>query len=197
LAATTKRERELKPESFAALLNWLGPGEQGPGSAYEQIRQRLIRLFTCRGCSTPEELTDETIDRVINILQKPEFQYHGDPALYFYGVARNVYLEWLRRERRYVMEPIEETTIDKIRGSGLGSNDVERQHDCLERCLERLPKEKRTLLLQYYGNEGGGKIDQRKTLARRNGLGLNAMRIQLYRLRTAIGDCVSNCLQNI
>lgn len=195
LRRVAKNEKELKPESFQALLRWLGPDDHNSGLAYEQVRQRLIRLFTCRGCSVPEELTDDTIDRVINNLEKLQFRYQGDPALYFFGVARNVYFEWLRRERRYVMESVEEKTVDEYRESTARSIQVERQHACLEKCLQKLPAEKRTLLLQYYRYESGGKIDQRKVLAEESGLGLNAMRIQIYRLRGWVSECINKCLE--
>jgi RNA polymerase sigma factor (sigma-70 family) len=190
-----KEPREIKPESFNALLKLLEPYEQKSGVAYEQLRQRLIRLFTCRGCSAPEELTDETIDRVVNSVSKPEFYFRGDPALYFYGVARNVHLEWLRRQRRYSIESIEDKTIVDSRGSDHGSADIERQHACLDRCLEKLPTEKRALLLRYYRYDHGGKIDHRRTLAKQIGLGLNAMRIQIYRLRSSVGECITQCLE--
>ena len=52
----------LTQESFDALLNWLDPRREEAGQKYEDIRLRLIKIFTCRGCLEPEDLADETIN---------------------------------------------------------------------------------------------------------------------------------------
>ena len=59
----------------------------------EAIRRRLIRLFASRGSNNPEELADETIDRVASKSPQLIDKYAGDPSAYFYGVAKYVWLE--------------------------------------------------------------------------------------------------------
>ena len=46
-----KKERELNPDTFEALLRWLAPDREEAGKRDEEIRHRLIRIFACRGCS--------------------------------------------------------------------------------------------------------------------------------------------------
>ena len=46
----------LTPELFEQLLDWLNPDREQAGRDYEALRRRLIKLFTCRGCSDPELL---------------------------------------------------------------------------------------------------------------------------------------------
>src|SRR5690348_618571 len=94
------------PAALDAFLAWLGQNEATGARKYEEVRQKLIVLFRCRGCSAAEDLADETIDRTARAVAKPGFSCPGDPILFFRGVARNVYLEWLRRERRNPQEPM-------------------------------------------------------------------------------------------
>jgi hypothetical protein len=56
----------------------------------------LIKIFVCRGCANAEELADETINRVVSKVQEIITNWQGDPALYFYKVAQNIYREWWR-----------------------------------------------------------------------------------------------------
>ena len=54
--------------------------------------------FARRRCIYADELVDETINRVIGKVDEPIENKMG----YCYGVARNVYLESLRKERLHV-----------------------------------------------------------------------------------------------
>src|SRR5689334_18303278 len=91
------KQWDTTPEAFDTLLGWLHNDRDEAGKKYEVIRVRLIRIFTCRGCSEPEDLADETINRVTAKISEVAQNYHGDPALYFYGVAKKVHLEYSRR----------------------------------------------------------------------------------------------------
>ena len=92
------------PESMRAFLIWLGGDTASGARRYEEIRQRLILLFRYRGCHVAEELADETIDRTARAVLKTDFQFEGDLLAYFRGVARNIYLEWVRKEQRTRIE---------------------------------------------------------------------------------------------
>lgn len=179
-------------EVMQAFLLWLGEDEASGAREYLQIRQKLTLLFRYRGCYIPEELADETIDRTARAVLKPDFQYHGDPIAFFRGVARNVYLEWLRKEQRFRLEPISDA--DAV----LGKLDDCHQPDdklqaCFNRCLNTLPREKKMLLIRYYQSEKRAKIDERQLLAEELGIGVNALRIQVFRLRSMLRKCVDGC----
>src|ERR1044072_1825635 len=75
-------------EPFDALLEWLDPDREKAGQRYEVIRAGLIRIFVSKGVSDAEYYTDEAIDRVTKRLSEIKADYVGDPARYFYGVAR-------------------------------------------------------------------------------------------------------------
>ncbi|MGH9956904.1 MAG: hypothetical protein ACREBC_07210 [Pyrinomonadaceae bacterium] len=174
----------LTQESFDALLEWLHPQREQAGQKYEEIRRRLIKIFTCRRCYEPEELADETINRVSLKLEQIKREFTGDPARYFYGVANKVHLEYLRKKP---VPPIPATLED--------SDQVEKEFECLERCMQTLPPDTRELVLQYYQDEKRAKIDHRKLLADQFGIAINALRIRAYRARAALQQCVQECLQ--
>jgi DNA-directed RNA polymerase specialized sigma24 family protein len=174
----------LTQESFDALLAWLDPEREAAGRKYEDIRLRLIKIFACRGCYEPEDLADETINRVSKKLKEIESTYSGDPARYFYGVANKVHLEYLRR--RLAPFPPAPSEV---------SDSMEKEYACLERCVQNLNPNNRVLVLQYYQEEKRAKIDHRKHLAAQLGIAVNALRIRACRIRAALQECVTNCLE--
>jgi DNA-directed RNA polymerase specialized sigma24 family protein len=179
-----KRERELTQESFDRLLAWLDPDREQAGQKYEWIRLKLIKIFRCRGCTTAEELTDETINRVTRRLQEIADIYVGDPALYFYGVAHKVILENVKRRPDPLPPP-----------PPVRHEEIELEYSCLEQCMERLTSDSRILIMQYYQEDKQAKIDQRKLLAERLGIALNALRIRAHRIRASLQQCVGECVK--
>jgi len=93
----------LTQESFDKLLAWLHPDRNQAGEKYEAIRRELIGLFLLWGSTSPENLTDETIDCVANDIDKIARKYVGDPEAYFCRTARSVYL---RSHRRWSKQPL-------------------------------------------------------------------------------------------
>ncbi|HEV3468187.1 MAG TPA: hypothetical protein VG148_02625 [Pyrinomonadaceae bacterium] len=177
----------MDPESFEGLLSWLDPERERAGEVYEKIRASLVRGFRAHGCATPEDLADETINRVASKLPEFRHAYVGDPARYFHRVAYYIYLEYLRREPE--MSPLPE---------GLPANDaddVEPEYECLEKCIEQLNPRNRELVLQYYQGEKRVKIELRKKLAARFNLQLPLLRLQAHRVRTGLKKCIRECLK--
>ncbi len=177
-----RRSPELTAESLDSLLRFLDSESGLAGEKYEAIRRRLVKIFNWRGCTQAEELADETINRVAWKLPSIEGNYVGDPALYFYAVSRNVMHEWLRKRPISTAPPV------------TSSEEREVEFECLEKCLEKLTFKNRDLILEYYRDEETGKIEQRKTLADKLGIGLNALRIRAYRVRIKVEGCVLECL---
>lgn len=167
---------------FERLLDWLGPSREEAGLKYEDIRRRLIKIFTSRGSYEPEELADETINRVTKKVVGLTATYSGDPALYFYGVANRVHQESLRKRTRTI--PPQPAPPDGF----------EQEYECLELCMAKLDAESRELVLQYYQGEKGAKIEHRRALAERLGIAVNALRIRAHRVRNTLRDCVRDCL---
>lgn len=179
------KERVLTQKAFDSLLHWLDPERERAGQKYEAIRARLIKIFTCRGCREAEEMADETINRVTLKLPEIAGSYVGDPALYFYGVAQKIHLEYVRKRPAPKAKPP---------ASG-DAEDIEPVYECLERCLEQLTPENRRLVLRYYQADKHAKIDSRKELAQQMGVALNALRLRVFRIRSALQVCVLQCMQ--
>lgn len=180
-----KHERPVTQAAFDSLLSWLDPDRELAAEKYEQLRRRLIKFFTCRGRLDAEDLTDETINRVTYKAPDLAREYVGDPSLYFYGVAHKVFLEALRQRPQVAPAP----PPDPVE-----TEETEREHQCLDRCMGELPEPNRELLLEYYRDDGRAKIEHRKELAARLGVAQNALRIRVYRIRATVQECVHNCL---
>ena len=176
---------DMSPESFEALLCWLDPDRERAGLKYEQIRSGLINFFTGRGHCEAEDLADETINRVISRLHVVGAQVTGERSRYFFGVARKVQLEYLRRK---IPQARQDSHTD--------STQVELEYRCLDKCMDKLSPENRELVLRYYQADGREKIEQRKLLAEELGIAPNALRIRAYRIRAALQKCLEQCVEN-
>lgn len=177
-------------ENFDRFLFWLDPDREKAAIKYEAIRHKLIKYYTCRGCADVEDLADITITRVIKKAPQIAETYIGDPALYFYGVARRVRLERCRpnpsnNEATLLPAPPEEDDMQE----------KERRHECLERCLSKLTYDDRKMVLGYYKGDKTEKIESRKEMADGLGVSANTLRIRVHRLRTKLQRCVLGCLQ--
>jgi DNA-directed RNA polymerase specialized sigma24 family protein len=175
---------DINQEQFDRLLGWLDPDRERAGLKYESIRKRLIKIFVCRGSKTPEELADKTINRTARKLPEIQAEYIGDPAHYFCGVASNVFLESLKKERTSAARLPLQSTADHV---------DEGDYACLEKCVDKLSDSERNLVLAYYQHEKHAKIDHRKSLAEQLGIGMNALRIRACRIRAALQECVELC----
>lgn len=186
-----KKDWVLSQKDFDAMLAWLDPDRERAGTKYETIRVRLMKILACRGCASPEELADETINRVASKVPEIVGTWEGDPSLYFYKVAQNIFLEWRRVTVRQVDVPVEEA--QSVPAVAAPSDEIEQ--DCLEKCLQELAEGERTLMLEYYRQQGQAKIDHRKKLATEMGIAVNALRIRAHRIRRSLRACVLDCLE--
>ena len=190
-----KKEWVLTQDAFDTLLDWLDADRDRAARKYEEIRLRLIKIFTCRGCYEAEELADETINRVTAKVGHIASEYQGDPALYFYGVSQKIQLEYARKHLRDAELSSDMGGANSIHANMNPVDEDEPEYECLERCLAKLPPENRELVLAYYQQEKQAKIDYRKRLATELGIAVNALRIRAHRIRRALQECVQDCLQ--
>ena len=171
-------------ESFHRLLS---------SPQYEALRGRLIRIFARRGCQFPQDLADETISRVAEKVHEIAATFEGDPARYFFGVARNVYLEYTRRPKTVPLYENRSLRDEVVDGDRVRNEEASA---CLERCLDELDGDERRLISEYYQYDKTAKIDHRKKLAESLGLGSSALRIRAYRIRQRLYRCVTSCYKN-
>lgn len=179
-----KKLKILQQEEFDRLLAWLDSDSELAGSSYEKIRWRLIAILASRGCRVPEELADETIDRVARRVNDIQDTYVGDKALYFLGVMNNVHHEYLKRP-----------AVREISTVTDGAELKERTHGCLEKCLDQLAPNSRQIIERYYAEDKRAKIDLRQRIAREFGISITTLRLRALRIREKLQGCIDHCLE--
>jgi len=173
----------LKQEDFERMLKWLDPDPELRGVTYEKIRWRLVAILAARGCICPEELADETIDRVARRVIDIQDTYVGDKSIYFLGVMNNVHHEYLKRP-----------TLPRPPAPDDDMEAKETTHLCLEKCLDKLSPNSRRLIERYYSESKRAKIDLRKRIAADLGIGLSTLRLRALRIREKLQTCIEQCL---
>lgn len=176
-------EGQLNAGDFERFLYRLGPDPETAGQKYESIRGRLITMFRARRCASAEDLADATFERVARKLSDLTTEVTGDPARYFYGVAKKIYLEYRREitanqwKSRFLL-----TSTD--------NQDLEFMLNKLDEALSTIPEPDRELILSYYTGDGKTKINRRRALAAQSGIGTNALRLRVFRIRKEIKNYI-------
>lgn len=158
--------------------------------AYRSLRGRLVDLFRWRGLASDDERADEVFDRVVTQIGRGE--QIRNVAAYVLGVANRVALEASRKQAKMVALDEARTEADLI-----DAPDPTPADEAMERCLGKLPEETQRLLFSYYGGRGRARISQRQRLADELGIGINALRIRVHRIRGQLLECVSRCRRHL
>jgi DNA-directed RNA polymerase specialized sigma24 family protein len=197
-----KSEWRLSELAFRRLLDWIDEGLNSKGERYIELRRRLVAFFDRKNCAFPDDLADETLNRVARRLEETGSIEATVPARYCYIVARYVFLETLHQTRR---DPVSLADLPPDRrDQALASaqsdlsaddeiSDVQRLA-CLRSCLGKLDDEQREMICQYYQGEQRTKIENRRAIAVRLGLTMNALSIRACRVRARLEGCVAECM---
>jgi RNA polymerase sigma factor (sigma-70 family) len=198
--------RSLTPQSWDALFDFLDPtraAKTGPdrNAAAEakclEITRKLTLFFASRSCGDADDLAAETILRVAGKAAEVTRSTGEDPLGYFFGVARNVHLEWLRDARREMKKresAARDLALVAVPDVRAWRND-EAVHRCLDQCMATLNRTARRLLMSYYSEERSAKIERHRQLAVEFGKSVNALRIEVHRIRKLLRRCVVGCVQ--
>ena len=182
------KKAEISQDNFEKLLDWLHSDRETAGQIYETIRNRLVKIFYARGYSAAEEMADETIDRVAKKSKALSETYQGEPSRYFYAVAKNISLEYSRKPK------FEELPVILVKEE-TANEQVEIYHQCLDKCLTKMPSNQHQLIIEYYQGEKQAKIKQRKLIEMRMGIPSQTLRVRVLRMRKILQECVSKCVQ--
>jgi RNA polymerase sigma factor (sigma-70 family) len=193
--ARPPKGRSISGEAFQDFLAWLAPDRERAGERYNEIHTALMRIFAYRGCERPDELADETLDRVIRKVDVVAPAYEGNPAAYVHGVAKKVFLEYTRSRRKTAPGTMPDLGFLQPRSDAAGADpELEERHRCLEHCLGELTSEERTLILRYYCEERSAKIEDRQTMADETRLSRAALRKRTQRIRERLKACLTRRL---
>jgi DNA-directed RNA polymerase specialized sigma24 family protein len=142
-------------------------------------------MFEGHKCIDPENLADQTIDRVSLRVEDLRDTYIGNQALYFHGVARKLLYEYHRSRREINIEVEHAEEAPEIFGA---------EYECLRECLAELSPQHRDLILDYHLDDKSAKIERRRVMASELGVEPGALRIRAHRIRAFLEDCVKKCL---
>jgi DNA-directed RNA polymerase specialized sigma24 family protein len=181
----------LDRPAFEALLLLLGPDRESAGRQYEHLRRGLVAFFARRRDGDPEEVADETLDRLVRCIS--DAQPIEDVTRFAYGIARRVLLE---RHRRHCRRERLLRHYHRL-SERAPSQEPEDGLECVRRCAARLPAGDRELILAYYQSGGRELQHDRKALADRFSLSPNALRLRVYRIRRILQAAVRDCLGGV
>src|SRR5262245_53766950 len=187
----TPQKWSLTQNAFDGLLASLSPDRDTAADRYLRIRRDLVRLFEWRGCATPDEYADETINRCARKIAEGE--EIRDAATYCIGIARMMVRE-MSRDRARETRPLDEVPEPRA-VSAEPERDPEGRVECLQGCLGELSSDTRDLILHYYQGDKGDKIKNRKGLTQLLGIPPSTLRMRALRVRDRLQLCVENCMQ--
>jgi DNA-directed RNA polymerase specialized sigma24 family protein len=194
-----KRPWSLTQRGFQGLLDWLDEDADSAGQRYMEMRHRMVLYFDRKNCISPDELADETLNRVARRLEEEGAITSDAPAQYCYIVARFVLLESLRNQQRH--EPLNEglwlhstTGVVGMSEASEEQQEKESRLSCLEKCIGILEAGDRELIVGYYHGEQRAKINNRKAMAATLGISINALSIRACRIRDKLEACARKCL---
>jgi DNA-directed RNA polymerase specialized sigma24 family protein len=180
----TKVNKEVTHEKFVNFLEWLSPDGDSAGEEYERLRFRLCTFFSRRHCRFPDELADETINRVILKITEENI---ANRLAYCYGVAKNVYHESLRKERNHL-------NIDEVTVAAKAPAEPSFSSECLDKCLGELSPESRNLILDYFSEVKLAKIELHRRISERLEMTQTALRMSVMRIKRKLKVCVQECM---
>jgi RNA polymerase sigma factor (sigma-70 family) len=190
--------------SWDDLLDFLDPdrrAKQGSDrdraaeAGYFEVVRKLICFFAGRGCPEAEDLAVETVLRVAGKCGTLDTSGYPDRHPYFYAVARNVLHEWRRNSLRESArrEELRRELARLTASDPLAWSRKEAVQGCLDACLAHLTGRARRLILAYYQPERCSRIEWHRRLAEEFGKSLNALRIEVHRIRNELRRCVAEC----
>jgi DNA-directed RNA polymerase specialized sigma24 family protein len=180
-----KKERSPTQEEFDKLLHWFHPDRNIAAGDLAKLQNRLVQIFTGRGCVDADELAYEVINRVAVRIETVVDKYPSAASCCL-AFVENVHREWLRDQKTRInaREPPKPRPADEL----------EREDRCLEQCLNQLDQAERGLFVRYFEGEGRARIIARDKLAEELEITANALRIKAHRLRKRVRLCIEKCL---
>lgn len=189
----SRQKRGLADEAFKALLARFAEEGRSPEAVYERLRNRLTRYLRLHLPAEADDLADRTLDRMARrIHEGTEVQ---NIYLFALGVARMLVHEARARYSREQLGLHEAAVLSQqpvdAHADEEQAGESEALLAALQSCIHGMSSSAAELILDYYADgEGAARIERRRNLATRLGIGMNALRNRALRLRDALERCV-------
>lgn len=183
-------------QEFYRLLNRLHCDRDQAALKHEELRFKLVKFFQWSFCASAEDLADETLTRTARKLQTQEEEIL-DIEAFVWGVARRIRQESRKKDLRTV--DLSQVPDERFSDSGASIEAIhkkiqlQKERECLRRCLQRLSSEEQELFLAYRVDKGQYQ-ERRRQLADKHGLTGSALRVRIIRLRERLEKCIAICL---
>jgi RNA polymerase sigma factor (sigma-70 family) len=190
------RKESIDQDSFERFLNWVNPNRTTAGERLLSIRKKLVLFFSMRRATNPDELADETIDRVIRHFQEGKEIYTAKPEAYVYGVAKNVFRESIAEKYRTL--PVTEFKEESYPGDQLEkliAREPDLEYECLRECLGHLSLPERDVFLRYY-SEGRHAKAYREELSKDLGITTQTLMTRISRTKSKLRHCILECTKS-
>jgi DNA-directed RNA polymerase specialized sigma24 family protein len=194
-----RKDTAVTAAAFQRLLDWLDQGSNSEGQKYLEMRRRLLSYFDRKNCAAPDDLADETLNRVGRRLEEEGGNIETEtPARYCYITARFIFMEHLRETKRadHALGQMQRLASNQQLLMDEAAAEKELRHKCLDQCIGKLDRASREVITGYYVGKERAKIENRRSLAERLGITMNALSIRACRIRDKLELCVRECIGN-
>jgi RNA polymerase sigma-70 factor (ECF subfamily) len=154
--------------------------------------EAAIRAFVRRLVPARDDANDVMQEVAVALWRKFETPHGGDTEFrrWAFGVARYEVLAW-RRDKARDRHVLNEDVLNLLAEDALASEkSLDTQREALSACLEKMAAPQRELVLAAYSESQGI-----QTAAQRSGRSVRGFYQWLYRIRTALLDCVRRATQ--
>jgi len=166
------------------LLSWFDTDRDRASALYMELRKRLVFYF--RFYYNPEDLADETIDRVLEKFKEGKIKRFGRAENYIWGVARNLRNENSRKRKVFSFD-------DAVLDEPLKEPATWTQHDededlykAIKTAINNLDEADRELFLEYVfidERDGKSRTEMREELAAKHKINIPNLRVKIYRIK--------------
>lgn len=180
----------LTQEAFDKFLTRLHPDRERAGEEYERLREMLTDFFDHSSCMTPDVQADDSINRVIRIIDKGE--QVRNMGGFCYVVARNVLHEYWDAQKKVKALSSEPEPVVDPRVVERGEEELENEQQrkaCMKTCKQSLEPEDQDLIGEYY------RAEDRKKLAKQKGITINALRLKVFHIKKKLKKCFNICMK--
>jgi DNA-directed RNA polymerase specialized sigma24 family protein len=186
-----KINHDVAKEDFDKLLSWLSPDRDAAGERFEALRRGLIRYFGLKGCHEPDLLVDESVYRVAKRINELDLSKKVAPSTLFYGFANKVFLEYLRSDKKNVLQMSETFEYRASREHEIADD---RRLECLDKCLKILKPLENELVVRYYSAEKN-MIEMRRRIALQHNMTVGSLHTKVHRIKEKLRPCIDRCMK--